>query len=82
MMPDVSGTELAAILREDRQFDATPIVFLTSRTHEDEKTLSVALGGDDYISKPFDIDYLAATIFSRAKRSRRLRKLISESKPN
>lgn len=79
MMPEVSGTELAAILREDRQFDATPIVFLTSQTHQDEKTLSVALGGDDYILKPFDADYLTATIFSRAKRSRRLRKLISES---
>ncbi|EHJ02769.1 response regulator [Marinobacter manganoxydans] len=81
MMPEVSGTELAAILREDRQFDATPIVFLTSQTHQDEKTLSVALGGDDYILKPFDADYLTATIFSRAKRSRRLRQLISESAP-
>lgn len=76
MMPEVSGTELAAILREDRQFDATPIVFLTSQTHQDEKTLSVALGGDDYILKPFDADYLNATIFARARRSRRLRELI------
>lgn len=79
MMPEVSGTELAAILREDRQFDSTPIVFLTSQNHQDEKTLSVALGGDDYILKPFDADYLTATIFARAKRSRRLRELISQS---
>jgi len=76
VMPNVSGTELAAILREDRQFDATPIVFLTSQTHQDEKTLSVALGGDDYILKPFDADYLTATVRARAKRSRRLRELI------
>lgn len=79
VMPEVSGTELAAILREDRQFDSTPIVFLTSQSHQDEKTLSVALGGDDYILKPFDADYLTATIFARAKRSRRLRELISQS---
>ena len=77
VMPDVSGTELAAILREDREFDATPIVFLTSQTHQDEKTLSVALGGDDYILKPFDADYLTATVRARAKRSRRLRELIN-----
>ncbi len=79
MMPEVSGTELAAILREDRQFDPTPIVFLTSQTHPDEKTLSVALGGDDYILKPFDADYLTATVFARAKRSRRLRELIEKT---
>ena len=77
MMPEVSGTELAAILREDRQFDAIPIVFLTSQTHPDEKTLSVALGGDDYILKPFDTDYLTATVCARAKRSRRLRELLN-----
>jgi DNA-binding response OmpR family regulator/HPt (histidine-containing phosphotransfer) domain-containing protein len=76
VMPNVSGTELAAILREDREFDATPIVFLTSQSHQDEKTLSVALGGDDYVLKPFDADYLTATVRARAKRSRRLRELI------
>ena len=77
VMPNVSGTELAAILREDREFDATPIVFLTSQSHQDEKTLSVALGGDDYVLKPFDTDYLTATVRARAKRSRRLRELIN-----
>ena len=77
VMPNVSGTELAAILREDREFDATPIVFLTSQSHQDEKTLSVALGGDDYVLKPFDADYLTATVRARAKRSRRLRELIN-----
>ena len=77
VMPNVSGTELAAILREDREFDATPIVFLTSQSHKDEKTLSVALGGDDYVLKPFDTDYLTATVRARAKRSRRLRELIN-----
>ena len=77
VMPNVSGTELAAILREDREFDATPIVFLTSQSHQDEKTLSVALGGDDYVLKPFDADYLTTTVRARAKRSRRLRELIN-----
>ena len=77
VMPNVSGTELAVILREDREFDATPIVFLTSQSHQDEKTLSVALGGDDYVLKPFDADYQTATVRARAKRSRRLRELIN-----
>ncbi|SFR50000.1 Hpt domain-containing protein [Marinobacter gudaonensis] len=82
VMPGVSGTELAAILREDRRFDATPIVFLTTLSHQDEKTLSVALGGDDYILKPFDADYLTATVRSRAKRARRLRELLAQVSPD
>lgn len=79
VMPGVSGTELAAILREDRQFDAIPIVFLTTLSHQDEKTLSVTLGGDDYILKPFDADYLTATVRARAKRARRLKELIASA---
>lgn len=79
IMPDVSGTELAAVMRQDRQFDPVPILFLTSETHPDQKTLGAALGGDDYITKPFDPDYLLTTLLSRARRSRRLRELLKQS---
>ncbi|MDK9558691.1 response regulator [Marinobacter sp. M216] len=79
LMPEVSGIELAAILRQDRFFDPIPILFLTSDTHSDQKVMSAALGGDDYINKPFDPDYLLTTIFARARRSRRLRELLRQS---
>ena len=79
IMPDVSGTELAAVMRQDRRLDAVPILFLTTETHPDQKIMGAALGGDDYIIKPFDPDYLLTTLRSRARRSRRLRELIRQA---
>lgn len=79
LMPLVSGTEIAAVLRDDRRFDPVPILFLTVDTHLDQKVIGATLGGDDYITKPCDRDYLLATVFSRARRSRRLRGLLKHS---
>ncbi len=79
IMPEVSGTELAAVLRQDRRLDPVPILFLTTETHPDQKIMGAALGGDDYITKPFDPDYLLTTLLSRARRSRRLRELIKQT---
>ncbi len=79
IMPEVSGTELAAVMRQDRRLDPVPILFLTTDTHPDQKIIGAALGGDDYIIKPFDPDYLLTTLLSRARRSRRLRELIKQN---
>ena len=79
LMPVASGTEIAAVLRDDRDFDPVPILFLTVDTHPDQKVIGATLGGDDYITKPCDQDYLLATVFSRARRSRRLRELLKSS---
>ncbi|WP_198402621.1 response regulator [Marinobacter salinus] len=82
LMPEASGSEIAAVLREDRHYDPVPILFLTSATHPDQKVIGAALGGDDFINKPFDPDYLIATVFARARRSRRLRELLRQSQEN
>ncbi len=81
LMPEVSGTELAATLRQDRQFDVIPILFLTSDTHPDQKVMGAALGGDDFILKPFDPDYLLTAVMARARRSRRLREVLALRQP-
>lgn len=80
LMPVASGTEIAAVLRDDRRFDPVPILFLTVDTHPDQKVIGATLGGDDYITKPCDRDYLLATVFSRARRSRRLRELLKSAR--
>ena len=79
LMPGASGAEVAAVLRDDREFDPVPILFLTVDTHPDQKIIGATLGGDDYINKPCDQDYLLATVFSRARRSRRLRELLKST---
>ena len=49
-MPDVDGFELC---RRMRQVTAAPIVFLTVRDDTADVELGFAVGGDDYVAKPF-----------------------------
>lgn len=57
MMPDVSGWDVAAKLKENPKWSDIPIVFLTAKGD----TMSVGMGGMasvDYIIKPFDVNDL------------------------
>tara|TARA_B100001059_G_scaffold219373_1_gene240391 strand:+ start:111 stop:809 length:699 start_codon:yes stop_codon:yes gene_type:complete len=60
MMPYKDGFTLAKEIREkDNQ---VPIVFLTAKNLKEDVLKGFKLGGDDYISKPFDSDILLAKI--------------------
>jgi DNA-binding response OmpR family regulator len=59
MLPDLSGFELARILRHGGK---TPIVILSARGEKADKLLGLRLGADDYITKPFDMEELVARI--------------------
>lgn len=50
MLPDIDGYE---ICKEIRGFSNVPIIFLSAKSEEFDRLLSFALGGDDYITKPF-----------------------------
>ncbi|MCK4902600.1 MAG: response regulator transcription factor [Thermoplasmatales archaeon] len=61
MMPDISGWDVAAKLKENPKWNSIPIVFLTAKGD----TMSVGMGGMasvDYIVKPFDIKDLIVRI--------------------
>ena len=58
-MPQMDGMEL---LRRLREFSSMPVIFLTSRDDELDEALGLALGADDYISKPFSQRLLMARI--------------------
>ena len=54
MMPEISGWDVAAKIKENPKWNGIPIVFLTAKGD----TMSVGMGGlasEDYIVKPFDI---------------------------
>lgn len=50
MLPDIDGYE---VCRQIRQFSHCPILFLSSKNDEVDKILGLAVGGDDYVTKPF-----------------------------
>jgi len=58
-MPGLDGMEL---LRRVREFSAIPVIFLTSKDDELDEALGLAMGADDYISKPFSQRLLIARI--------------------
>jgi DNA-binding response OmpR family regulator len=59
MLPDVSGFELAKVLRHGGK---TPIIILSARGEKVDKLAGLRLGADDYITKPFDMEELVARI--------------------
>ena len=50
MMPGPNGYQTC---RKIRELSNAPILFLSARTKESDKTLGFSSGGDDYLAKPF-----------------------------
>lgn len=51
MLPDTDGFKLC---QKIRQHTAVPILFLTARSSDLDKLTGLGIGGDDYITKPFN----------------------------
>ena len=67
MMPELSGIEAS---REIRSISSAPILFLTSRTQEQDKLEAYSSGGDDYLAKPFSHGELLMKVDSLLRRYR------------
>ncbi len=64
-LPDESGF---AVCEKIRKTSDVPILFLTARSSEADKLNGYALGGDDYITKPFSLPVLYAKIEAMLRR--------------
>ncbi|MBT9505124.1 MAG: PAS domain-containing protein [Rhodoferax sp.] len=69
-MPQCSGPELAAILRDDQQYAETPIVYLSAETDVSRQLLALGRGGDHFLTKPVDSLHLVAVVALHARRFR------------
>src|SRR3989304_2820455 len=66
MLPDVSGEE---ICREIRSRSDVPLLMLTAKGSEDERVGGLALGADDYLTKPFSPRELVARVRAVLRRT-------------
>lgn len=57
-LPDLDGFVVAERLRANRNTREVPILFLTEKRERKDKLHGLEVGGDDYITKPFDIQEL------------------------
>ena len=69
MMDKMSGTELAAQLKENPATADIPIIFLTAKDRDDDMVAGLRLGADDYIVKPFSIKNVIARIEAVLRRT-------------
>jgi DNA-binding response OmpR family regulator len=65
-LPGMDGLEALRQLREQDNF---PVIFLTARRRELDEILGLELGADDYITKPFNLDVVIAHIKSVLRRA-------------
>ncbi|MBR5821916.1 MAG: response regulator transcription factor [Alistipes sp.] len=69
MMGELSGFNLAAILRKRPETETLPIIFCSALDGESDKIKGLDIGADDYISKPFSVAEVMARVRSVLRRS-------------
>ena len=69
MLPDIDGFEVVRLLRAGD--NEVPVIFLTARDTTSDTVTGLALGGDDYITKPFSVEALVARVRAVLRRARR-----------
>ena len=70
MMPFLSGIEVCRALRGMHETRMIPIIMLSARGEERDKTLGLDVGADDYISKPFSPRELVSRVRAVLRRAR------------
>lgn len=67
MLPDLDGYE---VCKQIREFSHCPILFLSSKNDELDKILGLAVGGDDYVTKPFSPKEMAYRVKAGLRRAK------------
>ncbi|MFT3751574.1 MAG: two-component regulator propeller domain-containing protein [Paludibacter sp.] len=62
MMPEMTGTEMLQHMRNDFQISHIPVIILTAKNDDEAKLRAISMGANAYITKPFNKEYLIATI--------------------
>ena len=68
MMPEIDGIELCGIIRENKDFDRTLIVFLSAKSESYTQVTALEAGADDYITKPIKPKLLRTKVKALLKR--------------
>lgn len=75
-MPECSGEELAAVIRQQENLAGVSIVFLSGESDPIRRLAALRRGADDFLSKPIRADDLIAAVRTRVQRFRLLRNLM------
>ncbi len=62
MMPKVDGLSLTQFIKQDQDLNNIPVILLTAKTAIESKLQALGYGADDYVTKPFEPEYLRARV--------------------
>lgn len=68
MLPDIDGFEICRVIRQKQTY---PVIMLTARSEDMDKINGLAIGADDYITKPFNPLEVVARVKAQLRRSTR-----------
>jgi diguanylate cyclase (GGDEF)-like protein len=72
MLPDMDGYDVCLQLRRTTRTSHIPIIFLTQKDERSDRIHGLEVGGDDYITKPFDIEELKLRVRTAIRTHQRL----------
>ena len=66
-MPEMNGYEVCEHLKADDKLKGIPVIFISALTEQLDKVKAFAIGGVDYITKPFQMEELHARVETHLK---------------
>jgi DNA-binding response OmpR family regulator len=62
MMPNVDGLELTQFIKQNPETDHIPVILLTAKAAIESRLQALQFGADDYMTKPFEPEYIRARV--------------------
>ena len=62
MMPKIDGLQLTQWIKRNKDYDFIPVILLTAKTAIESRLQALEYGADDYVTKPFEPEYLRARV--------------------
>lgn len=78
MMPVLDGYGVLHLIHQNPEIKNTPFIFLTAKTERSDIRKGMALGADDYITKPFEGTELLDAVESRFRKADLIKQEISQ----
>jgi DNA-binding response OmpR family regulator len=68
MLPKLDGYKVCRALKFDERYRLIPILVLSARSGEQDRRLALDMGADQFVTKPYDMRQLVATIREKLTR--------------
>ncbi len=81
MMPVMNGIELLTQIRENHITSHIPLILLSAKTEVSDKIEGIESGADIYLEKPFDLDFLKASVHNLLELRKNLKERYSGTTP-